>query len=99
MTHGHLIMTTIAIPDGYGKWTHLTLDAKVANREWGRLINRRRNNRYRPGLKNLKWLDSLTIAIGLNLRTCDPYQDNLSASKIINRITKTKQLKHLFKQD
>ena len=38
------------------------------------------------GLKNLKWLDSLTIEIGLNLQTCDLYQDNLSASKVIKRL-------------
>ena len=48
------------------------------------------------GLKNLKWLDSLTIEIGLNLQTCYLYQDNLSASKVIQRPTKTKQLKHLL---
>jgi hypothetical protein len=48
------------------------------------------------GLKNLKWLDNLTIEIGLNLQTCYLYQDNLSASKIIQRQTKTKQLKHLL---
>ena len=48
------------------------------------------------GLKNLKWLDSLTIEIGLNLQTCDLYQDNLSASNVIQRLTKTKQLKHLL---
>jgi hypothetical protein len=44
------------------------------------------------GFKNIKWLDSLTIEIGLNLQTCDLYQDNLSASKVIKRLTKTKQL-------
>ena len=48
------------------------------------------------GLKNLKWLDSLTIEIGLNLQTCYLYQDNLSAFKVIQRQTKTKQLKHLL---
>ena len=48
------------------------------------------------GLKNIKWLESLTIEIGLNLQTCDLYQDNLIASKVIKRLTKTKWLKHLL---
>ena len=50
------------------------------------------------GLKNLKWLDSHTFKIGLNLQTCDLYQDNRSASKFIKRPTKTKQLKHQSSQ-
>ena len=29
--------------------------------------------------------------MGLNLKTCDLYQDNLNASKVIKRLTKTKQ--------
>ena len=41
------------------------------------------------GLKSLKWPDSLTIEIFLNLQTCELYQDNLSASKVIQRLTKT----------
>ena len=48
------------------------------------------------GLKNLKWLDSLTLEIGLPLSICYLYQDNLSASKIITKSTKTKQVKHLL---
>ena len=48
------------------------------------------------GLKNLKWLDALTLEIGLSLSTCHLYQDNLSASKIISKTTKTKQVKHLL---
>ena len=36
MPHGHLIMTEIAILDGYLKWALLTSDAKVSNREWAR---------------------------------------------------------------
>ena len=60
------------------------------------LINRRRNNRHSQWSQNLKWLDSLIIEIGLNLQNCDLYQDNLSASKVIKQLTKTKQLKHLL---
>jgi len=48
------------------------------------------------GLKNLKWLDALTLEIGLPLLICHLYQDNLSASKIISKTTKTKQVKHLL---
>jgi hypothetical protein len=48
------------------------------------------------GLKNLKWLDNLTVEIGLPLSICHLYQDNLSASKIIMKTTKTKQVKHLL---
>ena len=48
------------------------------------------------GLKNLKWLDTLTLEIGLPLSICHLYQDNLSASKIISKTTKTKQVKHLL---
>jgi len=48
------------------------------------------------GLKNLKWLDNLTVEIGLSLSICHLYQDNLSASKIIMKTTKTKQVKHLL---
>ena len=48
------------------------------------------------GLKNLKWLDSLTIDIGLNLQTSDINQANFSASKVIERLRETKQLKNLF---
>jgi hypothetical protein len=48
------------------------------------------------GLKNVKWLDNLTIEIGLPVSTCHLYQDNLSASKIISKTTKTKQVKHLL---
>ena len=48
------------------------------------------------GFKNLKWLDSLTLEIGLPLSICYLYQDNLSASKIITKSTKTKQVKHLL---
>ena len=48
------------------------------------------------GLKNLKWLDTLTLEIGLPLSICYLYQDNLSASKIITKSTKTKQVKHLL---
>jgi len=47
------------------------------------------------GLKNLKWLDSLTIEIGLNHQTCDLYQDNLCAPKVIQRLKKTKQLNNI----
>ena len=48
------------------------------------------------GLKNLKWLDTLTLEIRLPLSICYLYQDNLSASKIITKSTKTKQVKHLL---
>ena len=48
------------------------------------------------GLKNLKWLDNLTCEIGLPLTICHLYQDNLSASKIMMKSTKTKQVKHLL---
>ena len=48
------------------------------------------------GLKNLKWLDTLTLEIGLPLSICYLHQDNLSASKIITKSTKTKQVKHLL---
>ena len=48
------------------------------------------------GLKNLKWIDNLTCEIGLPLTICHLYQDNLSASKIIMKSTKTKQVKHLL---
>jgi len=48
------------------------------------------------GLKNLKRLNSLAIEIGLNLQTRHLHQDNLSASKVIKRLRKTKQRKHLL---
>jgi hypothetical protein len=48
------------------------------------------------GLKNLKWFDNLTTEIGLQLSISYLYQDNLSASKVIKKLTKTKQLKHLL---
>jgi hypothetical protein len=48
------------------------------------------------GLKNLKWFDNLTTEIDLPLSICYLYQDNLSASKVIKKLTKTKQLKHLL---
>jgi hypothetical protein len=48
------------------------------------------------GLKNLRWIDNLTTEIGLQLSICYLYQDNLSASKVIMKQTKTKQLKHLL---
>jgi len=48
------------------------------------------------GLKNLKWLDTLTLEIGLPLSICYLYQDNLSAYKIITKTTKTKQVKYLL---
>ena len=48
------------------------------------------------GFKNLKWLDNLTCEIGLPLTICHLYQDNLSASKIMMKSTKTKQVKHLL---
>jgi len=41
-------------------------------------------------------MECLAIEIGLNLKTCNLYQDNLSASKVIKRLTKAKQLKHLL---
>ena len=48
------------------------------------------------GSKNLKWLDTLTLKIGLPLSICYLYQDNLSSSKIITKSTKSKQVKHLL---
>ena len=48
------------------------------------------------GLKTLKWLDNLTSEIGLSMSISYLYQDNLSASKVISKTTKTKQLKHLL---
>ena len=45
---------------------------------------------------NLKWLDNLNLEIGLPLSICHLYQDNLSASKIISKSAKTKQVKHLL---
>ena len=48
------------------------------------------------GLKNLKWLDNLILEIGLPLSICHLYQDNLSASKILSKSAKTKQVKHLL---
>jgi len=47
-------------------------------------------------LKNLKWLDNLLIEINLPTTISHLYQDNLSASKVIMKQTKTKQLKHLL---
>jgi len=47
------------------------------------------------GLKNLKWLDSLALEIGLPLSICYLYQDNLSAFKIISKTTK-KEVWHLL---
>ena len=46
-------------------------------------------------LKNLKWLDNLLIEIGLPTIS-HLYQDNLSASKVIMKQTKTNQLQHLL---
>ena len=49
------------------------------------------------GLKILKWLDNLTLEIGLQLSIFHLYQDNLSASKILSKSAKTKQVnKHLL---
>ena len=50
------------------------------------------------GLKNLKWIDTLTCEIGLPLTICHIYQDNLSAPKIIIKYTKTKQVTHLLRK-
>jgi hypothetical protein len=47
-------------------------------------------------LKNLKWMDNLLIEIELPTSISYLYQDNLSASKVIMKQTKTKQLKHLL---
>ena len=44
-------------------------------------------------LKNLKWLDNLLIEIGLPTTISHLYQDNLSASNVIMKQTKKKQLK------
>ena len=46
--------------------------------------------------KSLKWLDTLIMEIGLPLSICCHYPDNLSASKIIIKTVKTKQVKHLL---
>ena len=45
-------------------------------------------------LNNLKWLDNLTFEICLPLSICHLYQDNLSASKVLPKSAKTKQVKH-----
>jgi hypothetical protein len=47
-------------------------------------------------LKDLKWLNNLLIEINLPTTISHLYQDNLSASKVIMKQTKTKQLKHLL---
>ena len=45
-------------------------------------------------LKNLKWMDNLLIEIELPTSISYLYQDNMSASKVIMKQSKTKQLKH-----
>jgi len=42
-------------------------------------------------LKNLKWMDNLLFEIGLPTTTRKLYQDNLSASKVIMKQTKTEK--------
>ena len=68
-------------------WYTLTRMQKWQTGSGVALINRHRPN-YRLVYKKIKWMDNLSILIGLNLKTCDLYEDELSASNIIKRLAK-----------
>ena len=89
MPHGYQ-EENINIILGYWKLVHLNSDAKVANREWSRPHQQTPTKLSLPPTvyKKIKWMGNLSILIGLNLKTCDLYEDELSASNIIKRLAK-----------
>ena len=60
------------------------------------IVHRCRNYFYNGWLKNWERFDNLTLEVGLPLSICHFYQDNLSASNLISKSAKTKQVTRLL---